>query len=659
MVQYLLIFSPVMVVLATYLVFVSNWSKANNWARVFTCLCVCVVALRYLLWRLTDTVLLYPGNDGFEIYWIWLVYLIEVLAFIDTAIFLVLMSRNSDRSKEADHFRKEFLEAKGEYPTVDVFIPTYNEPIDVLERAIVGALALDYPKNKLNVYVLDEMGRDWLSEFCKSKGAIHITRSDNAHAKAGNMNNGLAHSAGKFIAIFDADFVPFRNFLSRTVPMFLDSSIGIVQTPQHFFNKDPVQSNLSLEYTWPDEQRLFFDEIAPSRDAWDVSFCCGSCSILRRVALESIGGFPTDSITEDLLTTLAMLHKGYKTRYLNERLSMGLAAESLKGYFVQRDRWCRGAIQTLYLENGPLRGPGLSLFQRIMFFPIPWIVQYFVRFVALIVPPVYLWTGISPLYDASAEDIIYFQFPYILAYILLMRWLTPNRYIPLMSTAVGVFSTFRLMPTVVKSLIKPFGVSFKVTPKGSVNKDIEFDWFNFICIGILVTITAFGLFINVVPDLSLVSDNGFSVVIIYWAAGNILILVIASLICFEKPHSANQCFEIAEAAQLSTRRRSVAGVILTLSMIGGRLRVENGTREEVGEGVIFTADGLPRIKATIVSDYLEKNGSRNIEFMFDKLYGWRRDRLILKLYSGNYSSNIDYLDYKAIAGALLSRAFGK
>jgi cellulose synthase (UDP-forming) len=98
--------------------------------------------------------------------------------------------------------------------------------------------------------------------------------------------------------------------------------------------------------------------MAPSRDAWGVSFCCGSCSIARRTALDAIAGFPTQSLTEDLMTTLAMLNKGYKTRYLNERLAMGLAAENLKGYFIQRSRWCRGGIQALFLHNGTPRKTG-------------------------------------------------------------------------------------------------------------------------------------------------------------------------------------------------------------------------------------------------------------------------------------------------------------
>lgn len=345
MVQYLIALAPTFLVLGFFLLGPFNWSRNQSWTRAITCAVVGAIALRYILWRLFETVLPYP-NDGLNFYWVWFLFIVEILAFFEVVLFLVLMSRYVDRSAEADGLARDFFRGdEDELPTVDVFIPTYNEPLDVLERTIIGALALDYPQDKLKVYVLDDQRRDWLKAYCRERGAIHVTRPDNSHAKAGNMNNGLKVSSGDFIAIFDADFVPYRHFLRRTLPFFSDATIGIVQTPQHFFNTDPVQSNLGLENIWPDEQRLFFDEIAPSRDIWDVSFCCGSCSIARRKAIDEIGGFPTESITEDLLTTLSMLNKGYKTRYLNERLSMGLAAENLTGYFVQRERWCQGEFK--------------------------------------------------------------------------------------------------------------------------------------------------------------------------------------------------------------------------------------------------------------------------------------------------------------------------
>ena len=477
--HYLEALGPALLVAAFFLIFVLNWPRRRTWTRAIACAFVLAVALRYLWWRFDATVLPYP-HDGLTFYWVWFLFVIELLAFTEIVIFLLTMSRYADRSAEADRLQTAFAaRPQDEWPTVDVFIPTYDEPIDVLERTIVGALALDYPKDKFKVYVLDDKRRDWLKKYCEVKGAVHVTRPDNLHAKAGNLNHGLKVSNGELVAIFDADFVPYRQFLRRTAPFFREPDIGLVQTPQHFFNKDPVQSNLGIERVWPDEQRLFFDEMAASRDAWDVSFCCGSCSILRRQAIDAIGGIPTVSITEDLLTTPAMLNKGYKTRYLNERLSMGLAAENLRGYFIQRSRWCRGGIQTLFVPNGPIRGPGLNLFQRLMFIPLSWLIQYVVRFSILIVPPIYLWTGVAPLYFTSISDIIYYQLPVLLAYFFLMLWITPTRYLPIVSNAVGAFSTFRLLPTVIATLIRPFGTPFKVTPKGSAAEQNEFDAYTF------------------------------------------------------------------------------------------------------------------------------------------------------------------------------------
>lgn len=419
-----------------------NWSRNHSWTRAITCVVVGAIALRYILWRLFETVLPYP-NNGLNFYWVWFLFIIEILAFFEVVLFLILMSRYVDRSAEADRLAPDFFRGdEDELPTVDVFIPTYNEPLDVLERTIIGALALDYPQDKLKVYVLDDQRRNWLKAYCEEKGAIHVTRPDNSHAKAGNMNNGLKVSSGDFIAIFDADFVPYRHFLRRTLPFFSDATIGIVQTPQHFFNTDPVQTNLGLENIWPDEQRLFFDEIAPSRDIWDVSFCCGSCSIARRKAIDEIGGFPTESITEDLLTTLSMLNKGYKTRYLNERLSMGLAAENLTGYFVQRERWCQGEFKHSIFTTAHCA-------------------DLVCHFSTHHVPSAVVVGAVSgTLYDIDHPDHI--SLVWLAAALLhqrcglylpsgavagglfpLMLWITPTRYLPVVSSAVGAFSTFR------------------------------------------------------------------------------------------------------------------------------------------------------------------------------------------------------------------------
>ncbi|ACE93632.1 putative cellulose synthase (UDP-forming) protein (plasmid) [Rhizobium etli CIAT 652] len=613
-----------------------------------------------MYWRLTETVLPYP-DGGPSFYWVWILFIVEVLACVEVILFLILMSRYVDRSAEADRLgRIFFARDQRELPTVDVFIPTYNEPLDVLERTIIGARSLDYPADKLNVYVLDDQRRDWLKAYCQEKNVIHVTRGDNSHAKAGNMNNGLKVSSGEFIAIFDADFVPYRHFLRRTLPFFSDDSIGIVQTPQHFFNVDPVQSNLGLENIWPDEQRLFFDEIAPSRDAWDVSFCCGSCSIARRKAVDAIGGFPTESITEDLLTTLSMLNKGYKTRYLNERLSMGLAAENLTGYFVQRERWCQGGIQTLYLYNGPLRGPGLTLFQRIMFLPASWLVQYLVRFAVLLVPIVYLWFGLLPLYFTDIADYVAHQVPLLAAYFLLMLWITPTRYLPVVSSAVGTFATFRMLPTVVSSLVRPFGKPFRVTPKGSGNEANQFDRYSFTWIASIVTVTVLGLLVNVVPETSHVQGQ-FSPVAAWWSGINIVVLLIASLICFEKPRRLFHAFKLDEPAVVD----DVPGQIVSLALDKAVVAVHNMARFQ-SKSVMLKIAGFDPIEAELGQvtqrrSSISRGGDKQAYYLhlYFELSGSARDSMIVKLYTGQYSRDIRDIDKVAVSLNLLLRSFGR
>ncbi|WP_037073592.1 glycosyltransferase [Rhizobium leguminosarum] len=660
MVQYLVALVPTFLVMAFFFLGPFNWSRHHTWTRAVTCAFVGAFALRYMFWRLTETVLPYP-DGGPSFYWVWILFIVEILACVEVILFLVLMSRYVDRSAEADRLARVFFaREQRELPTVDVFIPTYNEPLDVLERTIIGARSLDYPADKLNVYVLDDQRRDWLKAYCQEKNVIHVTRGDNSHAKAGNMNNGLKVSSGEFIAIFDADFVPYRHFLRRTLPFFSDESIGIVQTPQHFFNVDPVQSNLGLENIWPDEQRLFFDEIAPSRDAWDVSFCCGSCSIARREAVDAIGGFPTESITEDLLTTLSMLNKGYKTRYLNERLSMGLAAENLTGYFVQRERWCQGGIQTLYLYNGPLRGPGLTLFQRIMFLPASWLVQYLVRFTILLVPIVYLWFGLLPLYFTDIADYVSHQVPLLAAYFLLMLWITPTRYLPVISSAVGTFSTFRMLPTVVSSLVRPFGKPFRVTPKGSSNEANQFDRYSFAWIAIMITVTVLGLLVNVVPETSHVQGQ-FSPVAAWWSGINIVVLLIASLICFEKPRRLFHAFKLDEPAVVD----DVPGQIVSLALDKAVVAVPSMARFQ-SKSVMLKLPGFAPFEAELGQvtqrrSSISRGGDKQAYYLhlYFELSGAARDSMIVKLYTGQYSRDIRDIDKVAVSLNLLLRSFGR
>ena len=603
-------FLPGLFVVGICLAVIPFMPREEDWARTLVTGLALIVTLRYMLWCLPATVL--PADFGtVDGLWILFCFVIEALALLDMCVFFLLMSRTSDRTPEADAFEAHLhTMAAGALPAVDVFIPTYNEKIDVLERTVVGALGIDYPN--YTVWVLDDGKRDWLRDFCIAKGVNYVTRPDNSHAKAGNINHALARSSGDFIAIFDADFVPQANFLYRTIGFFDDSRIGCVQTPQHFFNKDPLQANLAIRDLWPDEQRLFFDHIMASRDAWGVAFSCGSCGVLRREALDAVGGIPTESVTEDILTTLKMYRVGYITRYLNERLSSGLAPETLDAFFVQHQRWCRGGIQTLYLRAGPL-GPGLTIAQRVFFIPLHWMVQQPAQFLSLLIPLVYLWINMSPLGPVPLEDILYFQLPLFPIYIMGMRWLTPSAYMPIISTATNVLTAFRLMPSAMASMIRPFGTPFRVTPKGvgsdAQRHDSTILW---TCIGLIV-VTAAGILINFSPSTQIISTKAFFPIAFFWAVLNVILLFFVALLSIEAPRFRNEeRFHIDEEAQCRLFGGQMACRVLDISRTGALIQPMTVYVPDPGTHLTFEIPDVGLLSAQVV-----RKSGRNAGIMFD------------------------------------------
>ena len=207
-----------------------------------------------------------------------------MLSIVSSLSSFVILSRVRHRGEEATAQADWWAAAP---PRVAILIATYNEELEILERTIIGAKALKHPNKE--VLILDDGRRDWLRDYCEAQGVRYITRTDNAGSKAGNMNNALRVLAQDtvppdYIAVLDADFVPHRGFISRTLALFKDPKIGLVQTPQHFFNADPVQHNLGLSRSYPDEQRFFFDHLQPARDAWGIAFCCGIRHCLKSVS---------------------------------------------------------------------------------------------------------------------------------------------------------------------------------------------------------------------------------------------------------------------------------------------------------------------------------------------------------------------------------------
>jgi cellulose synthase (UDP-forming) len=621
-------FIPVCLVLA-FFIYIWNFDKKNNKARTSICLVGLVASIIYLHWRFTNTLFLYETELSFQQFWIYAVYFIELVGFFEIAMFLLIMSRTRDRSQDIQPIPAE----QEHMYSVDIFIPTYNEPIEVLEKTIIGAKHIDWPNIK--VWVLDDGHRGWLRDFCKEQEVEYLARPSNEHAKAGNLNYALQYTKGDFFCIFDADFVPFRHFLKRTLPLFKIPHVGIVQTPQHFYNKDPIQINLHVPDDYPDEQRLFFDEMAVSRDAWGMAFCCGSCSVMRRSAIDATGGIPTESVTEDLLTTLRMIRKGYITVYLNEKLSQGLAAESIRAFFVQRERWARGAVQTIYLPDGPL-GPGLTLMQRIFFFPVSWLIQYPTRLLLVLIPIMYLVFGLTPLKYTEFSDLMFYQIPVFLTYFLTMRWLVRGKYLPIVSVSASLFATFRLLPAVFSSLVKPFGVPFRVTPKGLGSKETSIEYFTFFCLLVSVLSTLYGLAINIIPEWAAIPADGFFPVAVFWSLLNVLMLVIAMLMCFEGPRPrTEERFIIEEQVPVYINNSEFRGIMLESSITGCKIKLNdwwNGNLKNADMSIWVKTLGRIKLEPMRVN-----RGSIGAKYHFT---GSQRYQLIAILFSGYYNNAV-------------------
>lgn len=410
----------------------------------------------YLLWRFMFTL---PLDFGPATWLAWTYLVIETLALLESGVFWLSLSRTLERVTPTANV------GTAKQPSVEIWIPTYREPFEVLEKTVLAAKAVDYPG--LRVKVLDDGNRPWLQERCLVWQVDYVTRPEHKHAKAGNLNHALALTQADFVVTMDADFAAHSNFVRATLPFFADPRLAVLQTPQTFYNPDMVQQNLGLGGGVADEQALFFREIQPARDAWDSAFYCGSCAMLRVDALREIGGFPTESITEDLLTTLKLSAKGWKTQYLNQQLSAGLAAESIEAFFIQRDRWCKGAIEIMFLADGPLRNPGLTLMQRALFMPFYWLINPFFNLAVMLAPVVSLLTGMNVIRIERSSDIYMLVLPTVLLNWFGLAWISRGRYSPIISTVVSMVMAVRMARSALAGLFGVGSKVFKVTPKGT------------------------------------------------------------------------------------------------------------------------------------------------------------------------------------------------
>ncbi len=514
--------------------------QPRTWSRTIVVGILLALTIRYLLWRsLTTLNLGTPLNGVISLG----LFLLEMLVLVTGVIQLFLMLRIKDRHREAD--QQSIAVLAGQYtPTVDVLIPTFNEPAFILRRTVIGCQALDYPHKK--IYLLDDTRRAEVEDLAAELGCEYMTRPDNRHAKAGNLNHAIARTDGELIVIFDADFIPTRNFLTRTVGFFQQEQVALVQTPQTFYNPDPIANNLGLENILTPDEEVFYRQTQLVRDAAGSVTCAGTSFVVRRSALESVGGFVTDSISEDYFTGIRLSAHGHRLVYLNEKLSAGLAAENMASYAVQRLRWARGTLQAFFIEANPLTIPGLGPVQRLAHLEglLSWFTS-FSRIGFLLTPLLYSFLGVIPVRATLAEALV-FWLPYYVVHLTVFAWLNRYSRSALLSDIYSLVLAFPLALTVIRVMLNPFSQRFQVTPKGVSQQRFNFNWPLALPLIVLFLATALSLWRNLgmcmlkgswaraVPPEAADTIRGLEIGWI-WSGYNLIMIGIALLILMDVP----------------------------------------------------------------------------------------------------------------------------
>lgn len=519
------------------------------------------------------------------------------------------------------------------WPHVDLLIPTYNEPLSVVRGTIFGAMNIDYPVDKLHVYVLDDGRREEFRQFCEEAGVGYMTRPDNKHAKAGNINHALSVLDSPYVAIFDCDHVPTRSFLQMTLGWFLkEPKLGMLQTPHYFYSPDPFEKNLKL-VTVPNEGELFYGVIQDGNDLWNATFFCGSCAVLRRTAMNEIGGIATETVTEDAHTSLRMQTRGWSTAYINIPQAAGLATESLSSHVGQRIRWARGMIQVMRTDN-PLTVPGLTRSQRLCYFNAMIHFLYAVpRLIFLTAPLVYMLLGCINI-PGSWLAILMYAMPHLfLSNVTNFRVQGKYRYAFWNEVYETVLAPYILGPTLL-AMINPKLGKFNVTAKGGIVKKSYFDARIARPYIVLLLLNVAGLLIAPVRFFYWNANHPGTIAMnVFWILFNTVIVGTANAVAHEAKQTRGDVrvdTHMPVEVILPDGRR-VFGETINLSMSGAGIQLEQPIAFPPGTQmrVIYPMRGeRPDFPASVV----EADGTK-LRIRHDNLSLAEEELLTLALYS--------------------------
>jgi cellulose synthase (UDP-forming) len=585
---------PALALAAVYLL-VLPWCKPESTAaRTLITVLGVLFGLRLIHWELsvaipefafTLPVLIVYAIVAFQLWIAW-----ESNKYIPT------MLQISDRTQEADAHQK-WHESLAQPPLIYILIPTYNEPWEVLETAVVGARNQDYPR--FRIWILDDGRREWLREAAKRESVGYITRETNRDFKAGNLNDGLAtilasNEKPDFIVVLDADFVLVPRFLKRVLALMYDPKTAIVQTPQLFYNLDTLQLALQAGHKIPDDMRQFFSYFLRCKDASDRATCTGTSYIVRTECIELVGGWPTESLSEDTLLSIKLLRLGWKTAYLNEPLSFGLAAEGLLDMLAQRGRWQIANVQITLSAWGPRsRARGLA----------GWYAHYaeiysnalraIWRCMRLCFPMLFGLTGFL-VWRASVEELASYLLP-LFVQGFTVGWMSRGIVGNTLIEANWLLLTGAILRGTSRAMSDRPNLRFNVTPKGVSRETGVIHWKILGWLGLGAAMTLCAVFVELTKGRS----GLFTVFFLVWAGRSLQIMLISMLCCFERPkYRRYERFVADEPAIVQGDDEVSQATLRDISISGAAVR--GAGNFPVGSNVAVTIKDVGTVAAKVV-----------------------------------------------------------
>ncbi|MEJ5227289.1 glycosyltransferase family 2 protein [Thermodesulfovibrio sp.] len=586
-----------------------KFNRNNETVRVLILSLAVFITLRYWIFRTFHTL----GYTGFFDSMAMLsLYLAETYAIV--IYFLGIFVNISPLKRHPLNLPED----KNILPSVDIFIPTYNEPLEIIKTTVIACKQIKYTQDKINIFILDDGSttqkrndrepekalQAWqryeeLKSLAKEMDVNYITREKNEHAKAGNLNNALwltskgfegydtkgsewfcfgkpPSKGGELILVLDCDHVPTVDILEKTVGFFLrDDKLFLVQTPHFFINPTPIERNLGTYAESPGENEMFYGEIHRGLDFWNSSFFCGSGALLRRKYLEEVGGFAGKTITEDAETSLTLHSKGYRSVYLKKPLICGLSPETFDDFITQRSRWTQGMIQIFMLKN-PLKQEGLRWYQKLCYLNncIFWFFGL-ARIIFIFAPLMYLLFNLR-VYNVSTEQIITYAIPHLACSLSVSNYLYGRVRHPFFSEVLETAQSFFLIFPTIGAILNPLSPTFRVTPKGTSLKEstINSRVFTFY---ILLILCLSGIYAGINKWLYSPLERGAVAVCMAWTLFNLSMIIacIGALYELRQIRRYHRILVEEEALIIIPEKlKSLKATITDISMGGLGLRVD-------------------------------------------------------------------------------------